>query len=146
MFIEPKRDLALRERGLSTRKQVEMRKRIFVVDDDQALRWLIQELLEDEGYEVETASNGTGAFDHLSHQYQRYDVILLDGTMLRLGGLQFLHKVQEQDASLLRSIIVLSTDEEALQQAVCLGIGATLKKPFELEALLALVGQVMCRS
>jgi hypothetical protein len=40
----------------------------------------------------------------------------------------------------LRSIIALSGDEKALQQAACMGIYSTLKKPFDLDALLVLVG------
>src|ERR1700738_727737 len=103
-----------------------MRKRILVVDDDQALRSLIQELLEEEAYEVETAIDGLDALDHLDHQRNAYDVILLDGMMPRLNGLQFLQKVQEHEPTLLRSIIALSADEEALQQSACMGIGTTL--------------------
>lgn len=123
-----------------------MRKRILVVEDDQTLRWLVQELLEDEAYEVDTAIDGADALDSLSHQHHGYDVILLDLMMPRLGGLQFLHTIQEQDSPLLRSIIAYSGDEEGLQQAACMGICNTLKKPFELEVLLTLVGQAMCRS
>ncbi len=64
--------------------------------------------------------------------------------MPRLGGLQFLHVVQEHDPTLLRSIIALNADEEALWQAAGMEIGSTLKKPFDLEALLVLIGQAMC--
>ena len=40
----------------------------------------------------------------------------------------------------------ISTDVEALQQVACMGIYNTLRKPFDLETLLALVTQVMCCS
>jgi CheY-like chemotaxis protein len=123
-----------------------MRKRIFVVDDDHEVRSLIQELLEEEAYEVETAIDGVDALDRLDHQRNVYDVILLDLTMPRLNGLQVLQKLQEQDSTLLRSIVVLSGDEEALQQAAGMGIGNTLKNPFDLDALLALVVRAICWS
>jgi DNA-binding NtrC family response regulator len=128
---------------LNARKKVEMRKRILVVDDDQALRSVIQELLEEEAHEVDTAIDGVDALDHLDHQRNVYDVILLDLTMPRLNGLQLLQKVQEQDPTLLRSIIALSADEKALQQAAYIGICNALKKPFDLEVLLALVVRAM---
>ena len=134
------RTLALREKGPSARKKVEVKKCILVVDDDQALRSLIQGLLEEEAYEVDTAIDGVDALERLDHQRNRYDVILLDLTMPRLNGLQFLQKVQEKDLTLLRSIIALSADEEALQQAACMEICNTLSKPFDLDVLLALVG------
>lgn len=133
----------MREYGLSASKQVEMRKHILVVDDDQALRSLIQELLEDEAYEVDTATDGLDALEQLDHQWNAYDVILLDLTMPRLNGLQFLQKVQAQGFPLLSSIIALSGDEDALQQAACMGIGNVLEKPFDLEVLLALIVQAM---
>jgi DNA-binding NtrC family response regulator len=125
-------------------KEREMRKRILVVDDDHELRSLMQELLEEEAYEVETAIDGVDAFDHLDHQWNAYDVILLDLIMPRLGGLQFLQNIQEHDPTLLRSIIALSADEEALQQSAGMGIGTTLKKPFDLDVLLVLVGRAIC--
>jgi CheY-like chemotaxis protein len=128
------------ENGLSARRRVEMRKRILVVDDDQTLRSLIQELLEDEAYKVDTAIDGLDALEQLDHQQNVYDVILLDLTMPRINGLQFLQTVQQQGLIPLRSIIALSGDEKALQQAACMGIYSTLKKPFDLDALLVLVG------
>jgi DNA-binding response OmpR family regulator len=121
----------------------ERRKRILVVDDDHELRSLIQALLEEEAYEVETAIDGVDAFEHLDHQWNAYDVILLDLTMPRLNGLQFLQKIQEHDPTLLRSIITLSADEEALQQSAGMDIGNTLSKPFDPDVLLALVGGVI---
>lgn len=133
----------MREYVLSARNQVEMRKRILVIDDDQALRSLFQEFLEDESYEVDTAIDGLDALEQLGHPWNVYDVILLDLTMPRLNGLQFLQKVQVQGFPCLCSIIALSGDEEALQQAACIGIGGTLKKPFDLEVLLALIGRTM---
>ena len=116
-----------------------MRKRILVVDDDHEVRSCIQELLEEEAYEVETAIDGTDALDHLDHQRNVYDMILLDLTMPRLNGLQVLQTLQEQNSTLLRSIIVLSGDEEALQQAAGMSVGNMLKKPFDLDVLLALI-------
>jgi CheY-like chemotaxis protein len=56
--------------------EMEMRKRILVVDDDHELRSLIQELLEEESYKVETAIDGVDAFEHLDHQWNAYDVKL----------------------------------------------------------------------
>lgn len=127
-------------------KEGEMRKRILVVNDDQTLRSLIQKLLEEEAYEVDTAIDGVDALDHLGHHWNMYHIILLDLTMPRLNGLQFLQKVQVQDSTLFPSIIVMSEDEEALQQAAGMGIGNMLKKPFDPDVLLVLVGRAMCWS
>lgn len=140
LFLENRKgDLAMSEHGSSSRKEVEVRKRIFIVDDDHVLRALIQELLEDEGYEVDTAVDGLEALEQLDRQRKVYDALLLDLMMPRLDGLQFLQKVQQRDLTPLRSIIALSGDEGALQQAASMGICNTLKKPFDLEVLLELI-------
>jgi hypothetical protein len=55
-------------------------------------------------------------------------------------------KVQVQDSTLLRSIIALSADEETLWQFARMGIGTTLKKPFDPDVLLVLVGRAICWS
>ena len=55
-----------------------MRKCILVIDDDQTLRSLIQELLEDEAYKVDTAIDGLDALEQLDHQWNVYDILLLD--------------------------------------------------------------------
>ncbi|GHO51251.1 response regulator [Ktedonospora formicarum] len=119
-----------------------MRKRILVVEDDQSLRSVLQELLEYEAYEVDTAFDGIDALKQLDSQWNVYDVILLDLTMPRLNGLQFLDKIQ-QDPTLLRSILAFSADEEALEQTACRGISNTLEKPFELEVLLELIERMV---
>jgi CheY-like chemotaxis protein len=121
-----------------------MKKRIFIVDDSQPLRFLFQKLLEEEAYEVDTAIDGLDALEQLHHQRNVYDVLLLDMTMPGMNGLQFLQTVQQQGLISLRSIIALSGDEEALQQAACMGIYGILKKPFDLDALLVLVGRAIC--
>jgi DNA-binding NarL/FixJ family response regulator len=66
--------------------------------------------------------------------------------MPRLDGLQFLQKVQRHDSALLHSIIAFSGDDDAIHQAMHLGIRNILKKPFDLEVLLERVEQVMCQS
>ena len=115
-----------------------MNARILVVDDDRSMQWLLQELLEDEAYEVDLASDGLDALEKLDQQSGPYDVILLDLTMPRMDGLQFVQAMQQRVEEL-PSIIALSGDEAALQQTARMGISNCLNKPFDLEVLLELV-------
>jgi CheY-like chemotaxis protein len=66
-------------------------------------------------------------------------VILLDLHMPRMNGLQLIEALGQQAEACLDSIIVLSADWDALQQASRLGIRRCLAKPFDLETLLLLV-------
>jgi CheY-like chemotaxis protein len=62
-----------------------MPKKILLVDDDQYIRELYQEVLVDEGFAVDTASNGEEALTSL--QEGGYDLVLLDVIMPKLDGL-----------------------------------------------------------
>jgi len=66
-------------------------------------------------------------------------VILLDLTMPRMNGLQLIEALQQHEEVWLDTIIVLSGDLDALQQAIRLGIRRCLAKPLDLEMLLELV-------
>jgi CheY-like chemotaxis protein len=116
-----------------------MNKHILVVDDDIHMRSMLQVVLESEAYVVETASDGLSALDKLMHQEALPAVILLDLHMPGMHGLQLIVALRQQEAACLDSIIVLSGDQDALQEASRLGIRRCLAKPFDLERLLELV-------
>jgi DNA-binding response OmpR family regulator len=120
-------------------KEEEMSKRILVVDDDCYLQHSLQDLLEDEGYEVDTASDGLVALEKLAQSHSLYDVILLDLTMPRLDGLQLLQILQRQAWGSFSSIIVTSGDSVALHQATRMGTKQALRKPYDPDVLLNLV-------
>ena len=52
-------------------------RQVLIVDDDQALRELLREILEEEGYQVREAADGDTALDLLQHSAERW-VVLLD--------------------------------------------------------------------
>jgi two-component system, sensor histidine kinase and response regulator len=116
-----------------------MKKRILVVDDDRDMLALLQDLLESEAYEVDTAHDGLIALEKLVHRREQYEVILLDLTMPGMNGLQLIQVLQQQEATCLRNIIVVSGNQDAMQEVIWLGIRSCLAKPFDLETLLELV-------
>ncbi len=118
-----------------------MGKRILVVEDDRDMQALLQDLLESEAYEVETAHDGLIALEKLVQRRERYEVILLDLTMPGMNGLQLIKVLRQQKEACLRNIIVVSGNQEAMQEAMWLGIRSFLAKPFDLEALLDLVSR-----
>jgi CheY-like chemotaxis protein len=117
----------------------QMNKHILVVDDDAGIRSMLQVILESEAYIVDTASDGLSALDKIMHQQAIPEVILMDLHMPRMNGLQLIEALRLHEEVRLDSIIVLSGDTDALQQASRLGIRRCLAKPFDLETLLELV-------
>jgi DNA-binding response OmpR family regulator len=73
-------------------------KRILVVDDEEGIRQLYKEELEDEGYEVELAERGEEALEKISKA--KPDAVILDLRMPGMGGLEVLERIREQDKDL----------------------------------------------
>lgn len=99
---------------------------------------MIVAALRRDGYSFYEAPNGREALDVMRHQ--RPDVVVLDLMMPVLSGWDVLRERQD-DAELRRiPVIVVSANREpALVEAVDAGICAFLPKPFDIEALSALV-------
>jgi CheY-like chemotaxis protein len=68
--------------------------RVLIVEDDEAIRETLRELLEFEGFEVATAANGREAVSQLQRT-ERPCLILLDLMMPVMNGWEFLRKRRE---------------------------------------------------
>ena len=77
------------------------RGRILAVDDQRYFRELIEGLLTEEGYEVQTASSGEEALRILDHT--SFDIILTDLVMPVMNGTDLVQRVKERDAVVLRN-------------------------------------------
>ena len=69
-------------------------KRILVVDDEENIRMLYQEELQEEGYEVTVASNGTEALEALSKA--PFDLVTLDIRMPGMDGINTVRAIKEK--------------------------------------------------
>ncbi|MDT8395836.1 MAG: response regulator [bacterium] len=68
---------------------------VLVVDDEESIRFLYREELEDEGYRVITASDGEEALRKL--RKEKPDLITLDIRMPGLDGIEVLQLIREMD-------------------------------------------------
>ena len=85
-----------------------MAKRILVVDDDLYIRELYEEVLKDEGYNVETAKDGEETLGKL--QQGGYDLVLLDIMMPKLDGLGVMESLKKNPPSIPNGPILLLTN------------------------------------
>jgi CheY-like chemotaxis protein len=121
---------------------------VLIVDDDQALRELLREILEEEGYQVLEAADGDTALDLLQHSSERW-VVLLDYLMPHGGGKRVLQTVSQDAALSTRHAYILLTARTrlslpVLEAAEVLSV-QVVRKPFDLEGLLATVAQAFSR-
>ena len=108
---------------------------ILVVDDDADIRGAIGEALSDEGMAVGTASNGREALQRAEEA--RPSLVILDITLPRLDGYQVADELRQRYGVL--PILAITADGRAAAKARRVGAFAYLRKPFELEELVALV-------
>lgn len=83
-------------------------KKILVVDDEENICKLYKEELEDLGYEVMTAGDGSSALAAMERT--RFDLVTLDMRMKDMDGIETLRKMKEKDNNL--PVIISSAYEE----------------------------------
>jgi CheY-like chemotaxis protein len=112
--------------------------RILVVDDDDAIRETVGELLDLEGYGVDTAANGAVAWNKLEDGLQP-DVIILDVMMPVLDGYGFREKQTHSRHADIPVVIISANGSLApeLLPGGRLAGCAFLPKPFELGRVLS---------
>jgi two-component system nitrogen regulation response regulator NtrX len=109
-------------------------RRILIVDDEQGIRAALTQLLEYEGYEVQTAASGPEGIALYSHW--RPQLTFLDVKMAGLDGLETLKRLRETDPS---AIVVMISGHATIQNAVeatQLGAYDILEKPLDTDRIL----------
>ncbi|HZX36382.1 MAG TPA: response regulator [Thermodesulfobacteriota bacterium] len=71
-----------------------MKNRLLIVDDEEGIRLLYKEELEEEGYATEIASSGEEALEKLKDT--KVDLVLLDIKMPGMDGVEVLRRVKEK--------------------------------------------------
>jgi DNA-binding response OmpR family regulator len=108
---------------------------ILVAEDDGAIADVLVEVLTDEGYTVQIASNGCDALAAL--QADQLDLALLDLSLPGLSGREVLSVVRAQQIDV--PIVVMTASSLVADELVAAGARICLFKPFDLDDLLACV-------
>ena len=114
---------------------------VLVVDNEESLRRVLGEQLEEEGYDVSTASDGDVAIQ-LVHEKQ-FDLVLLDINMPRVTGFEVLKFIKCHHPGIK---VVMLTGYSDLRNAVeskRLGADDFLSKPYDLMDLFASMQRVL---
>jgi two-component system cell cycle response regulator CpdR len=116
---------------------------ILVVDDEEAVRELIADVLDEHGYEVEMAADGEDAL-RLCEQ-GRYDLILSDLRMPKMDGAVLYQALQDKYGPAMPRMIFVTGQAYAMDYAGFLGMAAVpvLAKPFTVNDLQKAVSQAL---
>jgi CheY-like chemotaxis protein len=115
-------------------------KRVLVVDDESTIRELVADALREFGYAVETAANGAEALESMRQAVPH--AIVLDLMMPRLDGTGFVELLRLNPLIASVPVLLVTAAYGAQETAERIGAQACLTKPFELDRLIALVGQL----
>lgn len=134
----------MRENNIPTDILEGGKKRVLVVDDDEQIVELFVDVLSRDGrFEVKTASTGYDA-GILTEQF-RPDLMLLDYMLPDINGNQVCRAVRQNANVAGMKIIIVSgvVKQDEIDELMAAGADEFVKKPFNIEKLLARIGQLL---
>jgi type II secretory ATPase GspE/PulE/Tfp pilus assembly ATPase PilB-like protein/DNA-binding response OmpR family regulator len=114
---------------------------ILVAEDDADTRFLIQRVLENQGYAVTLAADGVEALTQLSSR--AFDLILSDVNMPNLDGLKLMEMKAQKKID--TPVIFFTAQAESEAQALALGAEDFIKKPVSKDVIVARVRRALDR-
>ncbi len=117
--------------------------RILAVDDQRYFRELIEGILSDAGFDVQTVASGEEALGRLERE--DFEIVLTDLVMPGMDGSELVRRIRErlpeQDVVMVTGVVDVKAAVEAMKQ------GATdyILKPFDREALVESIGKLAAR-
>jgi two-component system, OmpR family, response regulator ChvI len=117
--------------------------RIALVDDDQNILTSVSLLLESEGFDVVTYTDGSAALTALS--MRPADMAVLDVKMPRMDGMELLKRLRQKTSM---PVIFLTSKDDEIDELMGLSLGADdyIRKPFSQRLLLERIKAVLRRS
>lgn len=105
-------------------------KRILLAEDEDVIRMLVMDTLEDENYHVDEAADGEEALQFIGEN--QYDLLILDYMMPGFTGIEIIEKVRAGFGNSDSKILMLSAKSQQHEQEKILSIGANdfMAKPF----------------
>jgi two-component system response regulator AtoC len=112
-----------------------MKHKVLVIDDERTVRKSLEEALLDEGYEVDIAASGSEGLT----QFAKFepDLVVLDLYLGDYDGIDILRRIKSSNPEVQVIIITAYGDVEEAVQSGKIGAYDFIKKPYELEEILA---------
>ncbi|MEZ8725436.1 response regulator transcription factor [Vibrio cyclitrophicus] len=116
--------------------------RVLVVDDDIQLCELLGEVLENEGYHVDTVHCGESALEFI--QSHPVDLVLLDVMLPNLSGIQVARRICQRFATPILMLTALN-DDASMLDGYQAGADQYIAKPFNVPELLTRIKVILRR-
>jgi DNA-binding NtrC family response regulator len=112
-------------------------KKVLVVDDEKGIRFLLSEVLHNQGFEVTLAKDGQESLDKLEKGH--FDLVVTDINMPKLDGVAMLKSMKRTGRS--EKVIIMTGDpsDQRLSDTEIPNVVTRLLKPFGIENFLSVV-------
>ena len=120
-----------------------MPEHILIVDDEKNILQTLSPILQDEGYEISTAENGTDALRMVKEEAPL--IVLLDIWLPDIDGIEVLKKIKEQQPEI---IVIMMSGHGTIETAVKatkLGAYDFIEKPLSMEKVSLIVKHAIDR-
>jgi len=114
---------------------------ILIIEDDEETRSLLKELLEEEGFKTECASNGSDALREIVKK--PFDLIVTDIEMPGLTGLDILPEMKKLRPEAPIIVMTSFANEEVHRRSLGKGASGYLEKPIHIKKLKALIHEML---
>ncbi len=117
--------------------------KILVIDDEDALRISLASILEMEGFEVKTASDGFKAIELAKEE--SFDIVFSDIRMPGMSGTEAFKQIKQITPDIIGVMMTAYALNDSIVEALNLGAFTCLSKPFEIENVLSTIKDVTSR-
>ena len=120
--------------------------KVLIVDDEDDLTFLLESELEAEGFQVQCAGDGDEAIELIRSKSElgdKFDVILLDIKMPKVGGFEVLKFVKSEAPETKVIMVTVYHDLENAIQSMRLGASDFVSKPYDLNEILTSINRVL---
>ncbi len=119
-----------------------MAKTILIIDDSPSVLAILEDMLTDLGYAVQTAENGQQALQLV--EQNKFNLIITDLSMPVMDGIAFVQLAKKSENCKFVPIVMLSSEEDTakIAEAKQVGISTFLRKPIK-EKQLQMILQVV---
>ena len=111
--------------------------RIIIVDDDEGIRKTLAAILQEEGYQVDTAESGKEAIEKTKAKF--YNLALIDIRLPDIEGIYLLKEIKETVPKIRKIIITGYPTLQNAIEAINSGADAYVLKPFDMEKVLKII-------
>ncbi|HEB81040.1 MAG TPA: response regulator, partial [Chromatiales bacterium] len=117
--------------------------RIWIIDDDRSIRWVLERALRQAGMNVESFESAAGVLDALARNPP--DAIVTDVRMPGMNGMELLERVRAQQPALPVIIMTAHSDLDSAVSAYQGGAFEYLPKPFDIDEAVAVVRRAVAQ-